>query len=74
MREYSSMPLELTDIRDGTLPPDRAPVFTFRVDRSAKAEIREQLERRYGIRTSMTYPDMFGLAHWLVKRPELLVE
>lgn len=73
MRSYSSMPLELTRIRDGVLPADRAPVFTFRVVLEAKSEIRDQLERRYGIRTSTMYPDMFGLAHHLGKRPEQLV-
>ncbi|WP_062377754.1 FRG domain-containing protein [Demequina pelophila] len=73
MRQYSSMPLELTRARDGVLPADRAPVFTFRVAQRAKAEIRDQLERRYGIRTSTMYPDMFGLARWLEKRPEELI-
>ncbi|MTE23215.1 FRG domain-containing protein [Microbacterium sp. ZXX196] len=73
MREYSSMALKLTRARDGHLPADRAPVFTFRVAHRAKEEIRDQLERRYGIRTSTMYPDMYGLAVWLGKRPESLV-
>lgn len=72
MREVSSMPLQLTHSREGDLPADRSPVFTFRIEQAAKVEIRTQLEDRYGIRTSTMYPDMFGFAHWLEKHPETL--
>lgn len=72
MREFASIPLKLTNIRRGELAPTAAPVFTYRIAREAKAEIRRQLEVRYGYRASSIYSDMFGLADYLSKRPELL--
>ena len=52
---------------------DANPVFTFRVTKRAKREIRTQLEQRYSLRSSTVYPDMFGLAKHLAERPDLLL-
>ena len=73
MRQSNSIPLKVTTIRRGDLPPEAAPVFTFRIEAKAKDEIREQLERRYGYRASSIYSDMSGLADFLRARPELLL-
>lgn len=73
MREFSSIPLKLTVPREGELPMSSSPVFTFRVERGAKAEIRALLENRYAIRASSIYSDMPGLAHFLAQRPEQFV-
>ena len=73
MRFVSSIPLKVTTIRDGELRESASPVFTFRILSSAKHEIRDQLERRYGYRASSIYSDMSGLASYIAGRPELLV-
>lgn len=70
MREFASMPLKVTAIRDGELPATAAPVFTYRIAWRAKAEIRRQLESRYGYRASSIYSDMFGLADYLRAHPD----
>lgn len=72
MREFASIPLKLTHIRRGQLEATAAPVFTYRVAGDAKPAIRHELETRYGYRASSIYSDMFGLADYLAKRPELL--
>jgi len=74
MRGFASIPLKLTTIRRGDLRPAAAPVFTYRVSASAKEEIREQLESRYGYRASSVYSDMAGLANYLASRPEVLLD
>lgn len=42
-----------------------APTFAFRIHASAKEEIRNYLETRFGFRRSYIYPDMEGLAQHL---------
>jgi hypothetical protein len=73
MREFASVPLKLSQIREGDLGPTAQPVFTCRVSSIAKTEIREQLERRYGYRASSVYADMLGLATYFRDRPEELL-
>jgi hypothetical protein len=70
MREFASIPLKLTTIREGELPATAAPVFTYRLAWKAKDQIRRQLESRYGYRASSIYSDMFGLADYLRARPD----
>ena len=48
---------QLTGIRRGELPAPAATLFTCRIATDAKAEIRDQLERKYGFRTSTMYSD-----------------
>jgi hypothetical protein len=73
MSEIASIPLKLSKIRHGELGPTAMPVFTYRVASVAKAEVREQLERRYGYRASSVYADMLGLATYFRDRPEELL-
>lgn len=39
-----------------------APTFSFRIRASAKEEIREVMESRFGYRLSYIYPDVVALA------------
>lgn len=73
LREFSSIPLRLTKARDGKLPAEASPVFTFRVLQEAKAEIRSQLESRFALSASTVYADMFGFSQYLAHRPEELL-
>lgn len=72
LRVANSMPLKITTIRRGNLEAAAAPVFTYCIAASAKPDIREQLERRYGYRASSIYSDMSGLAAHLAAHPDLL--
>jgi hypothetical protein len=74
MRHFSSIPLKLSHIRDGELPADAAPVFTYRIAAAAKSPIRDQLERRHGYRASSIYSDAFGMATYFRERPEELID
>lgn len=73
LKKISSINFRLEAIREGDLPSDLAPVFTFRLLASAKAEIRDQLERRHGFDVASVYSDMSGLASYLATHPEVLV-
>jgi hypothetical protein len=73
MREVSSIPLKVTQIRRGVLPASHAPVFTYRITASAKKEIRMHLEERYGYRPSSIYSDMSGLSEHLRLNPRSLL-
>lgn len=42
-----------------------APLFSFRIESEAKAEIREMLTRSYGYTTSLLYPDIQGMSNRL---------
>lgn len=64
-REFASLPLRLSGIRQGRLPRPNAPVFTFRITAAAKEAIRHQLERRYDYRYATVYADIEGLADYV---------
>jgi hypothetical protein len=70
VREISSINLRFSRVQRDTLRPESAPVFTLRIDADAKAEIRQQLERRFGYRASSIFPDLTGLADYLGSHPE----
>jgi hypothetical protein len=72
IRESGSLNLRLAQIREGRLPEEAAPVFTYRIAASAKGEIRRQIEQRYGYRASSIYSDMSGLAQYIAAHPEKL--
>jgi hypothetical protein len=74
LKRVSSINLRFSQVQRDALPPEAAPVFTLRVTAAAKAEIREQLERRFGYRASSIYPDISGLAGYLSDHPEALIE
>lgn len=73
MRQVSSIPLQFSTPREGDLPADAAPVFTFRVAVEARDDMRRQLETRFGYRASSIYPDIEGLVRDLVRYPEDLL-
>ncbi|MBI5160056.1 MAG: FRG domain-containing protein [Micrococcales bacterium] len=70
MRKFGSIPLKLTTIRRGELRATAAPVFTFRIAADARANILDQLERRYGYNAAAMYSDLYGLARYLTARPD----
>ena len=74
VREVSSFRLRLSAITSYRLRRDASPVFTLRIRSSAKAQIRLELERRYGYRASSIYPDVAGLGQALNLHPDLLTE
>lgn len=74
IRRTSSVNVKLSPLLRSHLTPSSTPVFTFLIEASAKREIREQLERRYGYRASTIYPDMSGLSSFLCKQPNMLIE
>ncbi|MGO3660900.1 FRG domain-containing protein [Microbacterium gubbeenense] len=73
MREHASIPLNFTNMDRERLALDKSPVFTFRIQASAKQEIRDQLERVFGYRFSTIYADLEGLAEYVRRRPDRLV-
>lgn len=74
LRDVSSINIQLSQTRPLELKPTSAPVFTIRIDASAKAEIRDQIERRYGYSAASIYSDINGLAQYIASNPALLVE
>ena len=75
MRRYTSIPMRLAHPREGRLPSQNAPVFTYRITAQAKNEIRDQLERRFGYRFATVYADIEGLAEYVRRWPaEALLE
>lgn len=69
LREVTSIPMRFAHAREGRLPVENAPVFTYRIAASAKAEIRDQLERRFGYRFATVYADIEGLAEYVKRWP-----
>ena len=49
-----------------------APLFSFRITASAKAEINEMLDRTYGYTTALLYPDIQGMSSRLRNRSDWL--
>ncbi|MCG6568142.1 FRG domain-containing protein [Tessaracoccus sp. ZS01] len=74
LREVASIPLKFTRIRPESRPPSKGLVFTYRISARAKSEIRAQLEDRFGYRFATIYADIEGLATYLAKRPDALVQ
>jgi len=52
----------------------RFPVFTARILRTCKEEIRHAIEDRYGYSAASLYSDLGGLASYLARRPEILID
>ncbi|MFD4421395.1 FRG domain-containing protein [Agromyces sp. NPDC058484] len=73
LRQVSSIPMNMTNVRRGRLPVEKGPVFTYRVTAQAKPEIRDQLEKAFGYSFATVYADIEGLAEYLRSRPGLLV-
>lgn len=69
LREVTSIPMRFAHAREGRLPVKNAPVFTYRIAASAKAEIRDQLERRFGYQFATVYADIEGLAEYVKRWP-----
>jgi len=69
MREYTSIPMRFAHPREGRLPSQNAPVFTYRITGRAKDEIRDQLERRFGYHFATVYADIEGLAEYAKRWP-----
>lgn len=69
LRQWASVPMRLAHIGEGRLPA-KAPVFTFHITPTAKAEIRDQLEDRFGYSFSTVYADIEGLADYVRRWPE----
>ncbi|WP_133161127.1 FRG domain-containing protein [Microterricola pindariensis] len=67
LRHTSSLPLRLSHIERDPISQYSAPVFTFRIARDAKAEIRQKLEANFGYRASTLYSDMVGLSDYLTR-------
>lgn len=74
LRQVSSIPMNMANLRRGTLSVDKGPVFTYLITAEAKQEIREQLETGFGYRFATIYADIEGLAEYLHRRPQLLIE
>lgn len=72
LKEVSSINLRFSRVQRDNLRPESAPVFTIRIRAEAKAEIRDQLERRFGYSASSIYSDMSGLADHLSRNPQVL--
>lgn len=70
MRQYTSIPMRFAHPREGRLPSQNAPVFTYRITAHAKDEIRDQLERRFGYRFATVYADIEGLAEYVKRWPQ----
>lgn len=69
LREVTSIPMRFAHAREGRLPVKNAPVFTYRIAASAKDEIRDQLERRFGYHFATVYADIEGLAEYVKRWP-----
>lgn len=65
VRNYASVPLKLSRPREGRLPKDNAPVFTYRIAHNAKEQIKHELEDRFGFRFATIYADIEGLAQYV---------
>ncbi|QDZ16299.1 FRG domain-containing protein [Humibacter ginsenosidimutans] len=65
LRKYISVPLKLSRPREGRLPKENAPVFTYRILSSGRKEIRHELEERFGFRFATIYADIEGLAQYM---------
>lgn len=74
MRSIASINLRFSRIERERLSERSAPVFTMRVSAAGKPEIREQLERRFGMRASSIYSDMSGLASHLATHSDVLID
>lgn len=72
LRRFSSVPMRLAHLDRDRLPR-KAPVFTYVITPEAKAEIRDQLENRFGYRFATIYADIEGLASYIGKWPGALV-
>ncbi len=72
LRRFASVPMRLTHVGEDRLPK-KAPVFTFRITPEAKAEIRDQLENRFGYGFSSVYADIEGLSDFVRRWPESIV-
>ena len=70
LRQFASIPMRLAAVREGRMPESYAPVFTYRITAAAKAEIREQLERRFGYSFATVYADIEGLKEYVQRWPE----
>lgn len=73
LRTFASVPLRLARVGESQLPK-KAPVFTYRISPAAKAEIREQLEERFGYRFATVYADIEGLAEYVKRWPQALID
>jgi hypothetical protein len=65
LRKYVSVPLKLSRPREGRLPRDNAPVFTYVIRSRGKKEIKHELEDRFGFRFATIYADIEGLAQYV---------
>lgn len=65
-RAVTSVPMRMYSLDSPTYPRSK-PTLTIRIPGPAKKDIRNVLDRRFGINTSSVYPDMYGLAQrgWL---------
>lgn len=68
LRHWASVPMRLAHVEAGRVP-QKSPVFTFRITPRAKAEIRDQLEKRFGYSFATLYPDIEGLADFSRRWP-----
>lgn len=82
LRTVASIPIRLGRInpdRGGRMNPASDPrskglVFTYRITANAKRTIRHQLENRFGFKFATIYADIEGLAEYLRRRPQELVD
>jgi hypothetical protein len=73
LREFASIPVRFARIRPESRPMTKGLVFTYRITARAKAEIRHQLEKRFGYSFASIYADIEGLSQYLRNLPEKLV-
>jgi hypothetical protein len=71
LREVSSF-----NLRPSSLVGTRsvAPVFTARIEKNFKREFRHLIEDRYGYTAASLYSDLEGLASYIARRPEVLLD
>ena len=71
LREISSFNFRPSSAH-GTRSP--SPIFTARIARAFKDELRHLIEDRYGYNAASLYSDLNGLASYMARRPEVLLD
>lgn len=62
VRAVTSVPMRMWALDSKGKYPSSVPTITIRIPRTAKASIRNTLDRHFGINTASVYPDLYGLA------------
>lgn len=67
IRDVSSIPITLNNHLRAKQKESSRPVFSFKIENSARKEIRSKLENNFGYTAGSLYSDMFGLANHVLK-------